>query len=81
DQRALYRALKDGRLAGAALDVLEEEPPPPDEPLLTLPAVIITPHIGTATRETRLAMIELAVQNLVALLEGRPCENVVNAAG
>ncbi len=78
DQRALYQALKEGRIAGAALDVLEQEPPPPDEPLLTLPNVIVTPHIGTATRETRLAMIELAVQNLLALLTGRPCAYVVN---
>lgn len=78
DQAALYQALKAGRIAGAALDVLEEEPPRPDEPLLTLPNVIVTPHIGTATRETRSAMIELAVQNLLACLAGEPCDYVVN---
>ncbi len=78
DQAALCEALKAGRIAGAALDVLEKEPPPPDEPLLTLPNVIITPHIGTATRETRSAMIELAVGNLLACLAGEPCEYVVN---
>jgi len=78
DQRALFEALVAGRIAGAALDVLEQEPPPPDEPLLALPNVIITPHIGTATRETRTAMMELAVRNLLACLAGEPCENVVN---
>jgi lactate dehydrogenase-like 2-hydroxyacid dehydrogenase len=78
DQRALYEALRDGRIAGAALDVLEEEPPSPDDPLLSLPNVIITPHIGSATRETRAAMARLAVQNLLDCLEGRPCPNIVN---
>ncbi|MBI2913505.1 MAG: D-glycerate dehydrogenase [Chloroflexi bacterium] len=78
DQAALFEALKTGRIAGAALDVLEQEPPAPDEPLLSLANVIITPHIGTATRETRSAMIELAVRNLLACLAGEPCENIVN---
>jgi len=78
DQAALYEALRAGRIAGAALDVLEEEPPPADEPLLTLPNVIITPHIGTATRETRSAMIELAVRNLIACLFDEPCDCIVN---
>jgi len=81
DQAALYEALVTGRIAGAALDVLETEPPPPDEPLLSLPNVVITPHIGTATRETRSAMIELAVRNLLACLFGEPCEYVVNRPG
>jgi phosphoglycerate dehydrogenase-like enzyme len=78
DQRALYAALKNNRIAGAALDVLEEEPPSPDERLLTLPNVVITPHIGSATRETRAAMGRLSVQNLLDVLEGRPCANIVN---
>jgi lactate dehydrogenase-like 2-hydroxyacid dehydrogenase len=79
EQRALYDALTEGRIAGAALDVLEVEPPPEDEPLLSLANVIITPHIGSATVETRDAMARLAVQNLVDCLEGRGCANVVNA--
>jgi lactate dehydrogenase-like 2-hydroxyacid dehydrogenase len=78
DQQALYAALKEGRIAGAALDVLEVEPPPNDEPLLSFPRVVITPHIGSATRETRTAMGRLAVQNLLDCLEGRTCANVVN---
>jgi lactate dehydrogenase-like 2-hydroxyacid dehydrogenase len=80
DQRALAEALREGRLAGAALDVLQEEPPLPDEPLLSMANVVITPHIGSATRETRAAMGRLAVQNLADCLEGRPCPNIVNAA-
>jgi glyoxylate reductase len=78
DQRALYEALKGGLIAGAALDVLEVEPPSPNEPLLTLPNVIISPHIGSATVETRDAMARLAVQNLADVLAGRPCANIVN---
>ncbi len=78
DQGALYQALKAGRIAGAALDVLEQEPPKQDEPLLRLPNVFIVPHIGTATRETRLAMVELAIGNLLACLAGEPCECIVN---
>ncbi|MBI1885125.1 MAG: D-glycerate dehydrogenase [Chloroflexi bacterium] len=75
DQSALSEALRQGRLAGAALDVLEQEPPDPSEPLLALPSVIITPHAGTATRETRLAMVQLAIRNLIDCLcgEGSPC--------
>jgi len=78
DQQALYEALKEGLIAGAALDVLEVEPPPAGEPLLTLPNVIISPHIGSATVETRDAMARLAVQNLADVLAGRPCSNIVN---
>jgi glyoxylate reductase len=78
DQGALTDALKEGRLAGAALDVLEKEPPDPDDPLLGLPNVFVTPHIGSATAETRRAMANLAVQNLLACLRGEACENVVN---
>lgn len=78
DQAALYEAVKARRIAGAALDVLEEEPPAADEPLLGLANVIITPHIGTATIETRSGMVELAVRNLIACLFGEPCECIVN---
>ena len=78
DQTALYQALSTGHLAGAALDVLEQEPPHPDDPLLRLPNVLITPHIGTATRETRTAMIELAVRNLLACLAGDPCDCLIS---
>jgi glyoxylate reductase len=66
DQPELTRALAQGRIAGAGLDVLEEEPPRREEPLLYEPKAIVVPHIGTATEETRRRMRELAVENLLA---------------
>jgi lactate dehydrogenase-like 2-hydroxyacid dehydrogenase len=71
DQRALTHALQTGQIAGAALDVLEKEPPDADDPIFRLPNVICFPHIGTATKETRRAMRELAVENLLAVLSGK----------
>jgi phosphoglycerate dehydrogenase-like enzyme len=78
DQPALVNALQEGRIAGAALDVLEKEPPDPDEPLVTLPNVLTFPHIGTATGETRRAMLELSVVNLLAVLQGETPPACVN---
>lgn len=78
DQAALVEALREGRLAGAALDVLEREPPAADEPLLQLPNVIVVPHIGSATREARGAMLELAIDNLLAVLRGDAPKCIVN---
>lgn len=53
DERALYAAIKEGKVAGAALDVFEEEPPPTDHPLIALDEVIVTPHLGASTREAQ----------------------------
>jgi D-3-phosphoglycerate dehydrogenase len=53
DERALYKAIKDGTVAGAALDVFEEEPPPAENPLLALDEVIVTPHLGASTKEAQ----------------------------
>ena len=78
DQAALVEALREGRIAGAALDVLEQEPPPADDPILHLPNVIVLPHIGSATAETRRAMQELAIDNLLAALRGETPAHVVN---
>ncbi len=77
DQEALVAALEAGGIAGAALDVTEPEPLPRDHPLLSMANVIITPHLGSATWQTRRAMKQMAVDNLKAGLEGRPLVNRV----
>ncbi|MEX0760277.1 MAG: D-glycerate dehydrogenase [Tistlia sp.] len=80
DEAALIAVLREGRIAGAGLDVMVKEPIPGDHPLCSLPNVILQPHIGSATHETRRAMIELAVRNVLAAVEGRQPEAVVDTA-
>jgi len=70
DPDALYRALKENRIAAAAIDVTEPEPIPMDSPLLTLDNLIITPHICSASRSTREKMASMAIANLIAGLQG-----------
>ncbi len=77
DQAALAAALYDGAIAGAALDVTDPEPPRPDDRLLDAPNLILTPHIGSATTTARERMTELAVENLLAALDGRPMPHAV----
>lgn len=71
DEAALIRALESGRLGGAGLDVFEDEPHIPDA-LRAMPNVVVTPHIGSATVETRQAMGDLAIDNLLAWKQGQP---------
>jgi glyoxylate reductase len=71
DEEALAWALNERLIAGAGLDVYEREPIV-HEALLTLENVVLVPHLGSATRETRTAMIDLAVSNVLAVLAGRP---------
>jgi len=71
DEQALYQALKDGTIWGAGLDVFEQEPVPLNHPLLTLPNVTVLPHIGSASIKTRFAMMNLNVQAITDVLEGR----------
>ena len=78
DTAALVRALQEGWIAGAALDVTDPEPLPPDHPLYRLPNCVITPHIGSATRETRKAMALLACENLLLGLQGKPLRHCAN---
>jgi glyoxylate reductase len=79
DQVALGEALAAGTIAGAALDVTDPEPIGADDPLLRAPNLIVVPHIGSATRSARERMAELAVENLLAGLEGRAMPHQVNA--
>jgi glyoxylate reductase len=78
DTTALTRALREGWIAGAAVDVTDPEPLLPDHPLYTLPNCLVLPHIGSATRGTRRRMAELACENLLAGLAGRPLLHCVN---
>lgn len=76
DEAALIEALKHGVIGGAALDVFEDEPRVP-QALIDMPQVVLAPHIGSATRETRQAMCDLAVSNLEAFFAGRPLHSPV----
>ena len=68
---ALVKALREHWIAGAALDVTDPEPLPTDNPLFDMPNCLIVPHIGSATRNTRRRMAEMACENLLAGLEGK----------
>jgi len=81
DQAALLDALRDGAIAGAALDVTDPEPPPAGDPVLSAPHLILVPHIGSATRTARERMATLAVENLLAALDGAPMPHPVHTAG
>jgi glyoxylate reductase len=72
DQAALKDALEQGTIAAAALDVTDPEPLPADDPLLTAPNLLVVPHIGSATHTARSRMTAMAVDNLLAALDGRP---------
>jgi glyoxylate reductase len=77
DHDALRAALHAGAIAGAALDVTEPEPLPADHPLLDAPNLLVVPHVGSATVRTRARMAEMAVENLLAALDGRPMPHPV----
>ena len=80
DEAALIRALSDRQIRAAGLDVFEREPLNHDSPLLQLNNVVATPHMGSATHETREAMARCAVDNLLAALAGQRPVNLVNGA-
>jgi glyoxylate reductase len=71
DEAALAEALEQRIIAGAALDVYEHEPAV-DRDLLSLENVLLVPHLGSGTTETRTAMADLAADNVLAVLDGRP---------
>ena len=75
---ALAAALSSGHLAGAALDVLEEEPPRTDDPLLTLDNIIVTPHSAALTEEAMIRMGTTAAEDIIRVLLGEPPIHQVN---
>lgn len=72
DENALAKALHEGQIAGAYLDVLTTEPPLPDNPLLTAPNCLLSPHIAWASLEARQRLMDIVFQNLRAFLDGKP---------
>ena len=78
DEQALADALRSGQLYAAGIDVFEREPVPADNPLLSLSNVVVAPHIGSATTLTRARMADIAIDNALAALQGRPMLHCVN---
>ena len=78
DQQALRTALVEGQIGAAALDVMSPEPLPPDDPLLEAPNLLVVPHVGSATEQTRERMASLAVDGLLAGLSGERPKHLVN---
>jgi phosphoglycerate dehydrogenase-like enzyme len=78
DEDALVKALREGRLAAAGLDVFAVEPIPADNPLLTLDNVVLTPHVSWYTADTMRRYLAEAVDNCRRLRDGRELANVVN---
>ena len=77
DEKALEKALKDGTIWAAGLDVFEQEPVPADHPLLSLPNVTVTPHIGSASIQARHAMMQLNAEAILACVRGKQVQNRV----
>jgi len=77
DEAALIEALQEGRIAGAGIDVYEQEPTPPDNPLLAMDNVVVTPHVASSTAEA-LRMMSLVAEDVVAVVQGRPPKFPVN---
>ncbi len=78
DTNALIKALEEGWIAGAGLDVFEQEPLPPDNPLTKFKNVVLAPHIASATVEARTGMAELVAKNLIAFYKGEIPPTLVN---
>lgn len=79
DEDALFRALRDGLIGYAGLDVFREEPISKESPLLSLQNIVIVPHIGSASKNTRTTMSLMCAKNLTAALKGSKPPNIVNS--
>jgi D-3-phosphoglycerate dehydrogenase / 2-oxoglutarate reductase len=78
DEEALEKALRDKTIAGAGLDVWEKEPPPAQHPLMKYDNVMVTPHMAGVTRESRARMGQIAAEQMLDALDGRPVPRIVN---
>ena len=78
DEPAMIEALKAGEIAGAGLDVLAEEPMPADSPLMSMPNVVITPHMAAQTQETVAKLVTMAAEGTLAVLRGEKWPHVAN---
>jgi D-3-phosphoglycerate dehydrogenase len=81
DEEVLYRALEEKKIAGAALDVVENEPPPQDHPLFKLDNVVLTPHLAAVTFEASKRGEWGAAEEVIRVLEGKRPKNPVNDIG
>ena len=77
DEQALIEALQSGHLGGAGLDVTAQEPCPPDNPLFSMPNVLLTPHYAPTTREAAIAVSRVAAQNIVDFFNHQPIEGLL----
>lgn len=78
DEAALLEALRNGRIAGAGLDVWSREPPPPEHPLLQLDNVLASPHTAGVTREARENMGRIAAEQMLDALDGKRPPRIIN---
>ena len=78
DEKALYDAIKNGKIAGAAMDVFEQEPPSKDNPLFTLDNVVVSPHIGANTKEGQLRAGVITAEQMTKVLDGKEPDYWVN---
>lgn len=80
DEAALEAALREGRIAGAGLDVWFKEPPPKDHPLMAFDNVLVSPHTAGVTRESRANIARIAAEQMIDILDGKPAARVLNPA-
>jgi D-3-phosphoglycerate dehydrogenase / 2-oxoglutarate reductase len=78
DEEALEKVLRDKKIAGAGLDVWEKEPPPASHPLMQYDTVMVTPHMAGVTVEARTRMGQIAAEQMLDALDGKPVPRIIN---